>query len=72
MAKDRLLTAAEAAVWAKVSRKTMSEWIRGGVIVTIPEGRRKLVRLTHLQQVIRDRAQTPAKKLPPNTIDRSS
>lgn len=70
--KDRLLTAAEAAEWARVSQATMSAWLAAGVLTSIPDGRRKMIRLSHLQQLIRDRAQFPGRRLPADTVTKSS
>lgn len=58
MTRDRnveLLTVAAAAERARVTERTISNWIRSGRITAIPHGRERLIRLDHLQQVMRDR-----------------
>lgn len=65
-----LLTVAEAADRAKVSERTVSRWIRAGLLTPIPHGTEKLIPLDHLQQIIRDRHQLGAGRLPRDTLTR--
>lgn len=60
----RLLTVAEAATLAKVGTRTISDWIRSGLLPSIKQGRYKLVQSDHLQQIMRDRYQQSRRRLP--------
>lgn len=60
-----LLTVAQAAERARVSRRTISNWIASGRLLAIRDGRRKLIPLDHLQQLFVDRFQSPGHRLPP-------
>jgi hypothetical protein len=66
-----LLTVAEASAHAKVSERTIGRWIASGLLLTIPNGREKLIPLDHLQQLIRDRHQLGGGRLPRDTLARN-
>lgn len=59
-----LLDVAAAARKAKVSERTIGQWISDGLITSIQEGTRKLVRSDHLEQLMRDRYQSPRRQVP--------
>lgn len=68
--QPRLLTLAQAAAWARVSARTMTTWVSGDLLPAIQDGNTKYIRLDHLQQLIRDRAQSPGGRLPRHTVTR--
>ena len=59
-----LLDVAAAAKKANVTERTISQWIADGLLTTIQDGRRKLVRSDHLEQLMRDRYQSPRRQVP--------
>lgn len=50
-----LLTVKEAAKHAEVDVRTIARWIASGDLPTIPDPPRKLIRLDHLQRLLRRR-----------------
>jgi excisionase family DNA binding protein len=65
---EALLSVAAAAELAKVSGKTISQWIKSGLLPTLPVGKHKLIRKSVLQQLMRDRYNSPNRRLPRNTL----
>ena len=58
------MTVGEAARYVGVSRQTISEWIRDGIVPSVRVGRRRLIPFAHLAQRKRDRLTSPTGRLP--------
>lgn len=58
------LTVAQAAAFVGVSRKTISQWVRDGIVPSVRDGRRTLIPARHLAQRRRDRLTSATGRLP--------
>ncbi len=62
-----LVNVGEAAERAKVSVRTIGQWIRDGLLVAIPNGPERLVRVDELDALRRARYQRKSGRLPRRT-----
>lgn len=58
------LSVIEAAKYVGVSRRTISDWIRDGVVPSRKDGRRRMIPVAHLAQRKRDRFFSSTGRLP--------